>query len=141
LTRPSSDRVAARWATAALAWAIVMGVVWLFAPTGQSTSATVSTDGTTVVTESSTSTLLQSEGPSVVIVLAVPVVIAGLAVAASGRRCARQIRFVCGGVLAFACLLGAASVGLPYAPAVAALLISGATTGVGLIRTDRSPCA
>ena len=111
----------------ALAWTIVMGVVWLFAPTGRSTSVTATTDGT-VITESSTSSLLQSEGAGVALVLAVPVVIAGIAVAASGTRRARQVRFVCGGVLAFACLLGSASVGLPYVPATAALLISGATS-------------
>ena len=127
MTRRPSGRVASRWALGALAWAIVMGVVWLFAPTGRSTSVTASSDGT-VVTESSTSSLLQSEGAGVALVLAVPVAIAAIAVAASGSRRARQIRFACGGVLALACLLGAASVGLPYVPAAVALLFSGATS-------------
>ena len=122
-----SDRVAIRWALAALLWTVAIGVVWLLAPTGESTSVSVSSDGT-MVTESSRTTLLQSEGASVILVLAVPVVIAGIAVAASRWRRSRRIRFVCGGVLLFACLLGAASVGLPYLPAAAALLISGATS-------------
>jgi cytochrome bd-type quinol oxidase subunit 2 len=111
----------------ALAWTIVLGLVWLFVPAGQSASVSASTDGTTVI-ETSRSTLLETEGASVVVVLAVPVVIAAFAVATAGSTRARRIRFTCGGLLLMGCLLGAASIGLPYVPAAAALLVSGALT-------------
>jgi hypothetical protein len=125
-TRPS-DRVAAWWAIAALAWTIVLGLLWLFVPAGQSTSVSVSSDGTTS-TETSTSTLLETEGAGVAVVLTVPVVIAGLAVAAAKSTRARRVRFCCGATLVVGCLLGAASIGLPYVPAAVALLVSGALT-------------
>ena len=111
----------------ALIWTIALGLLWLFVPAGQSTSASVSSDGT-VVTESSAYTLPESEGASVVIVLAVPVVIAAIAVAAARATRARGIRFACGGLLMAGCLLGAASIGLPYVPAAVALLLSCALT-------------
>jgi len=83
----------------------------------------VSSDGTTV-TESSTHTLVEVEGASVLLVLAVPVVLAGIAVAAARATRARDIRFACGGLLMAGCLLGAASIGLPYVPAAVALFLS-----------------
>src|SRR5262245_13231121 len=106
----------------------MLGLVWLFVPAGESTSVSVSSDGTTTVTESSTHTLLENEGASLAIVLAVPVVLAVVAVAAARSTRARRIRFTCGGLLMVGCLLGAASIGLPYVPAAAALLASGALT-------------
>jgi hypothetical protein len=117
---------------------VIVSAVWLFVPAVRSTSVAVDSSGTTV-TESSSSTLLQSEGLSVAAVLAVPVVLAGIAVAAAGSRRARQVRYACGGLLAVGCLLGAASVGLPYLPAAVALLVAGATTRS--LRTERSPPA
>jgi cytochrome bd-type quinol oxidase subunit 2 len=124
---PPRDRAAARWAIAGLIWTIALSLLWLFVPSGQSTSVSVSSDGTTV-TESSTHTLVESEGSSVVLVLAVPVVVAGIAVAAARATRPRGIRFACGGLLMAACLLGAASIGLPYVPAAVALFLSGALT-------------
>ena len=124
---PSPDRVAARWAIAALAWTIALSLLWLFVPAGQSESMSVSSDGTTV-TESSTHTLVEVEGVSVLLVLAVPVVLAGIAVAAARATRACGIRFACGGLLMAGCLLGAASIGLPYVPAAVALFLSGALT-------------
>ena len=124
---PSPDRVAARWAIVALAWTIALSLLWLFVPAGQSESVSVSSDGRTS-TESSTHTLVEVEGASVVIVLAVPVVLAGIAVAAARATRARGIRFACGALLMAGCLLGAASIGLPYVPAAVALFLSGALT-------------
>jgi hypothetical protein len=115
------------WALAALAWAVVLGILWLVLPLGQSTSVTSSSDGTTVV-ESSRQSLLGSEGARVVLVLAVPVVLAAIAVGVAGSRRAALVRFVCGGALAVGCLLGAMTVGLPYVPAAVFLLVAGAST-------------
>jgi hypothetical protein len=109
----------------ALAWTVLLGLVWLFVPAGQSTSVSVSSDGT-LVTESSTHTLLENEGAGLLVVLAVPVAIAVVGVAAGRSTRARPIRSTCGGLLMVGCLLGAASIGLPYVPAAAALLASGA---------------
>ena len=53
----------------ALAWTVLLGLVWLFVPAGQSTSVSVSSDGT-LVTESSTHTLLENEGAGLLVVLA-----------------------------------------------------------------------
>lgn len=122
-----AGRAATGWAVAALVWTLVIGTAWLVAPTGRSTSTSVSSDGTSV-TESSTHTLLESEGPSVVVLLAVPVVLAGLSVLARGSR---RARFACGGALLFACLLAAASIGLPYLPAAVALMAAAALTPDG----------
>ena len=122
-----SERSGTWWAVAAWVWTVVLGVVWLVVPLGSSGSTTVLSDGTQVV-ESSRETLLDSEGMSVVALLAVPVLIAALAVIASRWRHARQVRFVTAGVLFAACLLGAASIGLPYVPAAVGLLLSGAAT-------------
>jgi cytochrome bd-type quinol oxidase subunit 2 len=108
-------------------WTVALGVVWLVVPVASSGSTTVLSDGTQVV-ESSRETLVDGEGMSVVAVLAVPVLIAGLAVLASRWRHARQARFVAGGVLFAACLLGAASIGLPYVPAAVGLLVAGSAT-------------
>jgi hypothetical protein len=132
---------------------MAMGLVWLFVPVGRSTSVSTVSDGRTV-TESSTHTLLEVEGAGVAVVFAVPVVVAGVAVAAARSTRARRIRFSCGGLLVVGCLLGAASIGLPYLPAAAALLVSGALTRESRpaagrhrsgraprLRTGRSPCA
>jgi cytochrome bd-type quinol oxidase subunit 2 len=122
-----SDRSGIRWAIAALVWTVVIGAVWLVVPLGSYASSTVLSDGTQV-NEAWRETLLQSEGVSVVGLLAVPVVVAGIAVGASRSRHARRVRFVMGGVLFAACLLAAASIGLPYVPAAVGLLLAGAAT-------------
>jgi hypothetical protein len=108
-------------------WTIALGIAWLLVPAGSSSSTTVSSSGA-VITESSTSTLLQNEGASVLVPLALPVLLAGVAVAVARSRHAMWTRFVAGGLLMAGCVLGAMSIGLPYVPAALALLLSGATT-------------
>ena len=124
---PGPERAGTWWAVAAWVWTTVLGVVWLVVPLGSSGSTTVLSDGTQVV-ESSRETLFDSEGMSVVALLAVPVLIAALAVLASRWHRARQARFVAGGMLFAACLVAAASIGLPYVPAAVGLLVAGAAT-------------
>lgn len=120
-------RTGTRWAVAALVWTVVIGIAWLVVPTGSSSSTTVSSDGTEII-ESSRETLLESEGKGVVVVLAVPVLLAGVAVTASRWRHARPVRLVAGGMLMVGCMLGAASIGLFYVPAAFGLLLAGAAT-------------
>jgi predicted secreted protein len=105
----------AAWAT--LAAAVVASVALAVLPTGESTSASssVASDGT--VTSAPTTiertTLLETEGRSVLIVLAIPVLLA--AGALIRRRWARLSAAV---LLTAFCLLGAASIGFAYLPAV-----------------------
>ena len=117
------SRTADRWALAGLAWTIVIGILWVVVPTGSSGSTTVLSDGT-VIEETANVTLLDNEGPGVLLVLAVPVLLAAISAAASRLRDARAVRFIAGGLLLVGCVLGAASVGLPYMPAALALLVA-----------------
>ncbi|HKE73332.1 MAG TPA: hypothetical protein VKB57_06940 [Acidimicrobiales bacterium] len=120
-----------RWAWAALAWAVAIGVAWLMVPAGTSTSTAVSSDGT-VVTETSHPTLLASEGAGVLVPLAVPVVVAGAAVAAGRSRRARGVRLAAGGLLLAGCLVALLSVGLFYVPAGVALVVAGSLTATAV---------
>ena len=122
-----------RWAWAALAWAVAIGVAWLLVPAGTSTSTStaVSSDGT-VVTETSHPTLLASEGAGVLVPLAVPVVVAGAAVAAGRSRRARGVRLAAGGLLLAGCLVALLSVGLFYVPAGVALVVAGSLTATAV---------
>lgn len=131
--RPWSDRTTRRLAWAALAWTVLAGSVLLFAPTTSSVS--VSSSGsmssadspTEVVTTTSRGTLLQQEGASVVAVLLVPVAVALVGALGEGPA-ARRRRIAAGWVLAGACVLGAASLGLFFLPATVALLTAGLKT-------------
>ena len=120
-----------RWAWAALAWAVVMGVAWLLLPAGTSTSSTstaVNSDGTVVTETSQQQSLLASEGPGVLVPLSVPVLVAGAGVVAGRSRQARAVRLAAGGLLLAACLVALLSVGLFYVPAGVALIVAGSLT-------------
>jgi hypothetical protein len=130
--RPWSDRTTRRLASAAFAWTVLAGAVLLFAPTTSSVS--VSSSGsmssadspTEVVTTTSRGTLLQHEA-SVVAVLLVPVAVALVGAPGDGPA-ARRRRIAAGWVLAGACVLGAASLGIFFLPATVALLTAGLKT-------------
>ncbi len=103
-------------------------MLWLFAPVTSSESVSSTSTGEVTV-ESSRESLVDSEGSSVVIVLAVPLVLVGVAVAAQGTTWRRAARIASGSLLLLGCLLGAMSIGLPYLPAAIALLVAGLRTG------------
>ena len=73
------------------------------------------------------------------IVLAIPVALVALSVAAQGTWWRRRARIVSGALLLFGSLLGAMSVGLPYLPAAVALLVRGATDAAAFARVS-CPC-
>ena len=128
--RPWSDRTTRRLAWAAFAWTVLAGVALLFAPTvstSSSGSMSSANSPTEVVTTTSKETLLHHEGASVVAVLLVPVAVA-LAGALGDGPTARRRRIAAGWVLAGACLLGAASLGIFFLPATVALLTAGFKT-------------
>ena len=129
--RPWSDRTTRRLARAALAWTVLAGSVLLFAPTTSSVSSSGSMSSadspTEVVTTTSRGTLLQDEGASVVAVLLVPVAVALVGALGEGPAAPRR-RLAAGWVLAGACMLGAASLGIFFLPAAVALLTAGLKT-------------
>lgn len=122
-----SERVVRAIVLGSAVWVGAVTLLWLFAPVGESTSVSVSSSGD-VVTTSTHESLLDSEGESVVILLAVPVVLVGLAVAAQSTPWRRTTRIGSGALLLLGGLLGAMSVGLPYVPAAIALLLAGMRT-------------
>jgi hypothetical protein len=126
--RDESDRTASTLVVLAAVWTFVMTAIWLFLPASRSTSVSSSSSGETT-SATSTETLLESEGTSVLLVLAVPVVLVGIALLTRRSRHARRLRLTTGGLLFAAGLLGAASIGLFYLPAAVLLLVAGARTG------------
>jgi len=132
--RPWSDRTTRRLAWAAVAWTVLVGVVLLFAPTMSSTVSVSSGDPTSPaysppedVTTTSRGTLLEHEGAGVIAVLLVPAA-AALVGALGNGPAARWRRIAAGWVLAGLCVLGAASLGIFFLPATAALLAAGLKT-------------
>ncbi len=106
----------ASWASLALAVAASTGL--LFVPTATTLTATpAGSSSAPVVTHES---LLEHEGSGVLVVLALPVLLAALG-AAPGRRRGRSLAAVL--LWAFAAV-GAASVGLLYAPAAVAMTVA-----------------
>ena len=88
-------------------------------PTGAE-SVTCCPDGASVV-ETTSESLLEYEGPSVLIPLSVPVVLSGIALARRTRRTSRVT-----GVLCLAgCVLGLMSIGLFFLPVPILLLLAG----------------
>ena len=120
--RPWSGRTTSALAWAAVAWTVAVALVLLVAPMG--TSVSVASNGSETVTTTSHPTLLETEGASVVAVLAVPVVVA-LAGAVGRGSTARRRRIVAGSVLTGACVLGAMSIGIFFVPAAVVLLTAG----------------
>jgi hypothetical protein len=132
--RPWSDRTTGRLARAACAWTLLTAVVLLFAPINSS-SVSVSSSGspssagspTEVVTTTSARTLFEHAGAGVVAVLLVPVAVALVGALGAGPA-ARRRRIAAGSVLAGACVVGAASLGIVFLPAAVALLAAGLKT-------------
>lgn len=117
------EESAERFALAAVVWAVVVGVAMALVPFGESTSVGTSSSGAMVETTSHDS-LLQTEGAGVLLVLAVPALLA----LASLFVVRRPIRLVLGGMLCFACILGAPSVGLFFLPAAVMLVAAAVST-------------
>lgn len=122
-----NGRRGTRWALGALVWTVLVGVGLAVGPTGRSESVTVLSDGTQT-TESASTTLVESEGASILVVLAVPVLAAAASVTVAMSPSARRWRAVVAGVMVAGCLLGAASIGIFYLPAAIAAVVAAAMT-------------
>jgi hypothetical protein len=119
----ASHRRPELWAAvAALVLAAVPSLLLAFLPVYSSESATA-TSGGAVSTSSGRATLLDVNGPGVLVVLLVPVALATLGLIGSARR-RRVLIWVAGGLLLGFALVSGLSIGLFYLPAAVALLLS-----------------
>ena len=120
-----SRRRAVIAAVVGLAWALAAGAVVLVVPLG--TSVSMDSSGTST---RSSYTLLEEEGPGLLVVLAIPVVLAlaGVIGAATQRA---WLTIGGAGVLLVGVLLAAASIGLFFVPAAIALLLAALWTAAG----------
>ena len=119
MTGARTDRIAA---AVSLGLAVVASAALAVLPTGSKTVAVQAGEPTApAVTRES---LLEHEGASVLVVLALPVLAAapGAVVGAAPRR--RRVRAVSAGLLWAFTVLGAASVGLFYVPAALAMTVA-----------------
>jgi len=125
--RPGSGRVARVLAFAALGWTLLVTLYWVVVPAGswESVSQGVSPTGEVVTTvRSGHDTLLEHEGSSVLIVLAVPVVLTVVGTWPWSARHARRARLSVGWLLLAGVVIGAMTIGLFYLPAAVLLLVA-----------------
>jgi hypothetical protein len=113
--------VKARWFTlAALLVAVVGALVAAFAPTGQVTETSGSSGGT-FVTRSSSVSLFQANGAWILVVVAVPVLVASIPLLFPHRR----TRIVATVLLWMGCVVALWSVGSFFVPATILMTIAG----------------
>jgi hypothetical protein len=108
---------------APLLLAVATAIVLLVVPTGRQESCFVGIGGETSCSSRST-TLPESDGWDVLAVLAIPVVIAGAPLMLGSTRLRRPALVVSSLLLLAFAVLGAASIGLFYLPAAAAMVIA-----------------
>jgi hypothetical protein len=108
---------------APLVLAVATAIVLLVVPTGRQESCFIGIGGETTCSSRST-TLPESEGWDVLVVLAVPVVIAGAPLLLGSTRLRRPALVVSSLLLLAFAALGAGSIGLFYLPAAVAMVIA-----------------
>ena len=110
-----------RWSLAALIATVMPLALAMWLPL----VSEVVPDGTGATTETQR-TLVASEGPSVLGLLAVPVLVAAIPVLARRTRRAREARIGTAVALLVCAALGAMTVGVAYLPAVALAIVAAA---------------
>ena len=121
-----SPRRAVIAAVVALAWALAAAAVVLFVPLGTS----VSVEAVSGTSTRSSYTLLEGEGPGLLVVLAIPVVLALAGVTgAVTQRAWLATGAAC--LLLVGVLLAAASIGVFFVPAAIAALFAAGWTAAG----------
>jgi hypothetical protein len=101
------------WQSAAVALAVTASLLLCVLPLVRRTSSVSTSDGAVVVTEES-ATLLAEQGPGLLVVLAVPVLLTLVPLLL--RR--RLVAFACAGLLAAGIVVSGFSIGLYYVPAL-----------------------
>ena len=118
-------------AAASALLALAASTTFILLPTGTTTTATSTAPGSPSATVVTQHTLLEHEGPGVLFVLAVPVLVAAIGAVVPAGWWARPARTLLAFLLWAFAVLGAASVGLFYVPAAIAMTaaaFSGAET-------------
>jgi hypothetical protein len=105
--------------------AVVAATALLVVPTGREESVWTGSGGEPVRRSRST-TLVQSEGWDVLVVLAVPVVLAGAPLFLRRSRWRRAALKAASGLLLVGVVISAASIGLFFLPATAAMFLAAA---------------
>lgn len=106
----------------ALALALTASVLLLFLPSGVSETVTLGADGSTI-TETTRTTLVEENGPGVILPLSVPVIAAALPLA-SLRGNPRALAVVSTAAIGLFIVISMFSVGIFYAPAFGAALLA-----------------
>lgn len=119
--RPGLAR-AKRWNIAAAVIAALTSAGGLFVPLGMSSS----TDSNGVQTTTRVS-LLSYEGPSVLIVMAIPVLLVSLPLTMRGETASYRSRIAAVVLLSILVVLGALSIGLFFIPTLIAMIVSMST--------------
>jgi cytochrome bd-type quinol oxidase subunit 2 len=121
--RDGRDRAAnsraSRWNIVALAIAVLTGFGALLLPLGMRSSA--ESNGVARTTRVS---LLSNEGPSVLIVVAIPVLLVALPLMLRGATASYRSRVVIVVLLGILVMLGAMSIGLFFVPTLIAMIVS-----------------
>ena len=134
MARRQVDGTFAAWASLGLA--VAASAVLLFLPTtSRVTTRSSGSPSPPVVTHQ---TLLEHEGSSVLVVLAVPVLVAALGVLVGAGPGRLLLRVLAAFLLGVFSVLAAASIGLLYAPAALAMALAAAATPAR-VRPDRAP--
>lgn len=117
--RRPADSAARRWNFVAVTVALVTGFGALLLPLGTRSSADSS--GVEVTTSVS---LLANEGPSVLIVVAIPVLLVTLPLMLRGATASYRSRVAIVVLLSILVVLGAMSIGLFFVPTLLAMIVS-----------------
>ena len=127
--RPADSR-ARRWNVVAVATAALTGFGALLLPLGVRSSA--ESNGVETTTRVS---LLSNEGPSVLIVVAIPVLLVALPLMLRGAAARYRSRVVIVVLLGIFVMLGAMSIGLFFVPTLIAMIVSMSTQAATRVRT------
>ncbi|WP_425954993.1 hypothetical protein [Xylanimonas sp. McL0601] len=109
------------WQLAAVALTVVPMVAFLFVPLYAGSSSTTSSDGV-LVTQDTSATLFEVNGPGVLVALLLPVLIAVLPLPFRGRAWAVS-SVVSAALLVVFVLLGGFSIGFAYVPAAVCAVV------------------
>ena len=116
-------------AVISLAFSLVVAVTLAVTPLGSQREVVLSSPGGTAIAgRVEHVSLLQQEGASVLVPLAVPIAMAALGVGAGLFRRPRPVRAVAAGLLVVFVLLGAISIGLFYLPSAVAMVVAAVQT-------------
>ncbi|HEX3090111.1 MAG TPA: hypothetical protein VHQ23_15770 [Ilumatobacteraceae bacterium] len=120
MTRVGTDgSMARRWNIVALVTAAITGFSAVLLPLGTSTS--VSSEG---VTTTSHVSLLSNEGPSVLVIVTIPLLLVALPLLLRNPKASHRARVVVVVLLGILVLLGALSIGLFFVPTLIAMIVS-----------------